>query len=248
MYKLKKLNMRRSLLLISISVFIITITSSCDEGTGTNTEDALLKKELIGTWNGVNNGSVLTFNKNGTFIESAYSDQANKNLAFSIKGEYKIEYGQVLYSNVNYIFNVDASDTSVSKAVAFFIPEWDIELTDDNLVMTNTLIFHPYDATDGIYGKWSTDQLFVAYVRDEVPLFASGSSTLFLYIQKDTNLYSFSNVFTLNGVDETIVAPPFSYHYEEPFIIIDSQQSPWGIYEDGKIKISNSQRTYKSTE
>lgn len=238
--------MSRSLLLISISVFIITIISSCNEGT--DTEDALLKKELIGIWNGVNNGSVITFNKNGTYRESVYSDQANENLAFSIKGEYKIEDGQILFRSVNYIFNVDASDTSIGKTVSFLYPDWEIELTDDNLVMTNTLVFNPYDATDGIYGKWSTDQLFVAYVRDEVPLFASGNSTLFLEIQKDTNLYSFTNVFTLNGVDETIVAPPYSYQYDEPFIIIDTNQSPWGIFEDGKIKISNEQRTYKRTE
>lgn len=240
--------MKKLILLFTVSAFIVAIMNSCDEGTGTYTEDALLKKELIGTWHGANNGSVITFNKNGTYSESTYRDESFNETAIVVEGEYKIEDGQIIYSNSNFTYNIDASESGITKVVTFINPVWNIEVSGDSLTLTNTVTFIPDGSTEGIYGKWSADQIYVAYIKDNKPQFISGKSTLVLDIQKDTNLYNFRNYYIINNEEEVTIAPSYPYSYNEPFIIIDTQESPWGRLEEGKIIIDNEQRTYNRTK
>lgn len=157
-------------------LFLLIIFVSCEK----NEEDKLLKDQLIGTWKSTNSYyKSYTFNKDNTFIDTAFYLQSEIPLDFKIidviTGDYMIDNGHLTFSNIHLAYFEGQDSEYAGGYSTTYDPLYNISFEGDVLVLTQKDVFESVNITNsGIIGKWRHDKLFAVYDKNSDNKFTGG--------------------------------------------------------------------------
>jgi len=206
-------------ILVTLIIFI-----SCEK------DDLLLKDQIIGTWKSTNSYyKSYTFNEDNTFIDTAFYLPTDDPFYFEvneiISGNYKIEEGQLYFSNIQLVYFKDQDSEHLLGHSTQYAPVYTISSSEDILILNQKDIFESINKTSsGIIGTWSHDKLAAIYGKDLENKFTGGTVHCIYDFKSDLSLDVQYKVLYDNTSDNTNSTT--TYEFNNPLLSINK----WGLY------------------
>jgi hypothetical protein len=162
-------NLTSTLTIVCLFSFVLIVLSSCEKDNKNSAADALIKSQLIGTWNSTNYyHKTMVFKQDNTFIDTTFDIYGDKPNEFQvgeiIKGNYKVEDNQLKVTDIKLVY-FKGQESSLSLGfTTSYEPLSDLILDGDNLnVEPKVLLTAIGKSNTNIIGKWSTQKVIAVY-------------------------------------------------------------------------------------
>jgi hypothetical protein len=204
---------RLTLFVFSFGLIIIL---SCEKNDKISAEDAMIKSQLIGTWNSTNYyHKTMVFNQDNTFSDTTfdiYGDKPNEfQIGEVIKGTYKVEDRQLKVINIKLAYFKGQESPLNGGFTTSYEPLYNLIIDGDNLTIEPKVLLISIGKSDyNIIGKWSTKKVIAVYDNTLNNKFTGGIMMATWDFKADLSAtYSYDYIY-----DNIIKTQNESIHYE----------------------------------
>jgi hypothetical protein len=162
-------NLTYSRLILYLFSFVLIILFSCEKDDKNSAADALIKSQLIGTWNSTNYyHKTMVFNQDNTFIDTTFDIYGDKPNEFQvgevIRGNYTVEDNQLKVIDTKLAYFKGQESSLNMGFTTSYEPLYNLILDGDNLTIEPKVLLTSIGKSNStIIGKWSTQKVIAVY-------------------------------------------------------------------------------------